>query len=159
MNAVKTYKKPWLQRRNDRIAKLYLNGIRQEEIAQKFDISLSNVSQIVHRMGGKKTIRERFGSALTSTPPPDAPLTLDAAYNRLARIYIKMALELHEDLMTQATAGEKMRYLKLIAPVVKGQVRQIKPKPIHFHFDGATAEDLERQLLDYALDGEKSSQH
>jgi DNA-binding CsgD family transcriptional regulator len=153
MNAVKTYKKPWLQRRNNQIAKFYLEGISQGKIAQRFGISLSNVSQIIHRMGGKTAITERLGSAPVPASLPDTHPTLDFAYDKLARIYITTAFDLHEDLMSQGTIKEKARYLKLLAPIVKEQVKRINLKPTNFHLNGATPEDLERQLLDYALEG------
>lgn len=153
------YKKPWNVRRNEKIAKLSLAGLSQKAIAKKFGITSTNVSQIIYRMGGVATIAEAFKNTKptispTDTLPLDAPdlsAGLQRANDQLARIFIRLALDLEQDMKYAAKPEDKFKYLKIIGPIVKNQVRNIRLSRFNFHIEqGSTAEELERRLLEYA---------
>jgi hypothetical protein len=159
MAARTTYKKPWNVRRNERIAKLSLAGLSQKAIAKKFGITSTNVSQIIYRMGGIAAITETFKETQpvishTDTLPLDAAdlsAGLRLANDQLAKIFIRLALDLEEDMKYAGKPEDKFKYLKIIGPIVKNQVKKMRPSRVNFYIgQGSTAEELERRLLDYA---------
>ncbi len=154
------YKKPWNIRRNDMIAKMFLAGKHQRAIAEKFELTPANVSQIIYRMGGKQAVMERFKAAEPAAAPKvqKAPVwdgrNIDAglrmARESVARYFIKIAFSLDEDLMVCGKPKDRERFLNKLLPLVKNQVKRMGFSHYFDGFDveGRTAEELERKLLE-----------
>ena len=147
-------------RRNAGICKKFAEGWNKAALARDQKLSKEHIKTIIKRYGGDDKVRADFATPINEKGEKLVPLIdetdllrsgMAAANDKLSKTFIKLALELNEDEMGSWKSGTKLKFLSILAPLVKSQVKAIAPTQVNFFVNkNVNTEDLERKLLDYA---------
>ena len=142
-------------KRNEKILRLVAQDVEYEKIAKMFDLDKKSVTNMVYMAGGMNKVKELY----SKEPEPKMIAVaeedllrngLKQATDKLSRVFIKLALEMNEEIVVNSKLSEQFKYLQILAPIIKNQVREMKPTNINFFVGEGNAEDLERRMLEYA---------
>ena len=144
------------QKRNEKILRLVAQDIEYKEIAKMFKLEKKTITGLVYKFGGIAKVKETYPAnipeeRMVTVSEDDLLRTgLKQATDKLARVFIKLALDMNEEVVINSKLSEQFKYLQILAPIIKNQIKEQKPTNINFFVGEGNAEDLEKRMLEYA---------
>jgi hypothetical protein len=142
-------------RRNKKILEMVAQGTQYEDVAKFYNVTRKTVTNLVYKHGGIDKVRAEFG-----VPEKEKQVLiaendllnyeLKHANTKLAKNFIALAMSMNEKMVVKSSMKDKFKFLQILAPIVKSQVRELRPANVNFFVGGKDAESLERKLLEYA---------
>ncbi len=130
-----------------------------KDIAKIMNVHPQTVNYVIWKAGGKSKVLEEYA--------PDPKFDIDGESNQVAmvdetdilragmrvandkltRVFIRLATQMNEEVVMEANLDKQFKYLQILAPILKNQVRDMKPSNVNFFIGNGNAEDLERRML------------
>lgn len=156
----------YLKKRDKQMMDMIRDKKKIRYIAEQFGVSIPTVAKILHDNGGRRTVMDTPRDLVPMKPPldmlielskePDEKertrklnLLLSEANEKLVEVYSGIIEHITSSQLKRLNLGQRMRYLSVLAPIVKKQVRQAPKVNVFISSDKNDAEKLKNSLLKY----------